>query len=63
MEGGRCNGPEAVAAWRRRRSAAAAAAAAAQGHAAVAAVTPVGLLPRPSMSSHSRGRRLLSFLK
>ena len=34
-----------------------------QGVAAAAAETPVGLLPRPSVSSHSRWRRLLSFLK
>ena len=60
-----------VAAWGRRHregdrrrgvamSAAAVAAAAARMRAAVAAV---GLLPRPFVSSHSRGRRLLSFLK
>ena len=29
--------------------------------AAAAAATTVGLLPRPSVSSHSRWRRLLSF--
>ena len=31
--------------------------------AAVVAAMAVGLLPRPSVSSHSRWRRLLSFLK
>ena len=40
-----------------------AAAAAAQRRAAAAAVAVVGLLPRPSLSSHLRGRALLSFFK
>ena len=41
-----------------------AAAAAAQMRAAAAtAATAVGLLPRPSLSSHLRGRALLSFFK
>ena len=31
--------------------------------AVVAAATAVGLLPRPSLSSHLRGRELLSFFK
>ena len=31
--------------------------------AAAATATTVGLLPRPSVSSHSRGKKLLSFLR
>ena len=42
---------------------AAAAAAARRRAAAAAATTAVGLLPRPSLSSHLRGRALLSFFK
>ena len=34
-----------------------------QGVAAVAAAAAVGLLPQPSLSSHLRGRSLLSFFK
>ena len=34
-----------------------------QGVAAAAAAIAVGLLPRPSLSSHLRGRALLSFFK
>ena len=41
----------------------AAAVAAARRRAAAAATTAVGLLPRPSLSSHLRGRALLSFFK
>ena len=37
--------------------------AAAAAAAAGAATTAVGLLPRPSLSSHLRGRALLSFFK
>ena len=42
---------------------AAAVAAVAQMRAAAAVATAVGLLPRPSVSSHLRGRRLFIFLK
>ena len=50
-----------VSAWPSQGVAAVVAAAAAAARWRAAAATAVGLLPRPSVSSHSRWRRLLSF--
>ena len=50
-----------VSAWPGQGVAAVVAAAAAAARRCAAAATTVGLLPRPSVSSHSRWRRLLSF--